>query len=120
MRPQFANEILNSVRRIYSTLIQVITGHNFLARHQFVIDSNQKNFDPEEGQSAECPLCEEGPQTSEHVIGQCGVLNQIRYKYFNYYQLTPPFVGLRKRDIVGFLRETRIDALAFFMEDQTD
>ena len=63
-----------------------------------------------------CPRCEQGPETSEHILAHCGAFNELRYAHFGSYQLQPPFTNLPKTSIVSFLREGSIDALLFFME----
>ena len=97
-------------------LAQLITGHNYMRRHQYIITTNQKGYVPNEEDTPICPLCEDGKESSEHIIGECAVLNQLRFKHFGSYQLSPPFTCLRKESVVSFLREGRIGALTFFME----
>ena len=61
--------------------------------------------------------CLEGEQSSQHILGECGALNQIRFKYFNQYQIPHvDFYTLKKSAIVGFLREAPVDELQFFIE----
>ena len=87
-----------------------------MKRHQYLIITNQKGYVPRGGDTPICPLCEDGPESSEHILGQCGALNELRFKHFGSYQLSPPFTSLRKEAIVSFLREGSIDALSFFMD----
>ena len=116
LRPKFAFGIVNSARATYSLLAQFMTGHNYMRRHQHLIITNQKNYVPDPRDTPICSFCGQGEETSEHIIGECGHFNQIRFKHFGSYQLQPPFTSLKKVSIVSFLRECNIDALSFFME----
>ena len=70
----------------------------------------------EEGEDPICDLCGDGEQTSQHIIGECGALTQLRLKYFNAPFLLPPFVSLKRSALTGFLREVPVDAIRFFVE----
>ena len=89
-----------------------------MKRHQYIIKTNQKYYLPDDRDTPLCPRCEQEPESSEHILAQCGAFNEIRFKYFGSYQLHPPFNNLRKSAVVSFLREGRIDALSFFMESE--
>ena len=114
LRPEFSNEIMNLKRKEYSAMIQVMTGHNYMARHQNIIDVANRVEDT----SPTCPLCNEGEQSSQHVIGECGMLSHIRFKYFNMYFISPPFTNLSRTALVGYLKELPIGELQFFLEEE--
>ena len=111
-RPKFAHEVLNSGRPAYSTLCQLITGHNYMNRHQHIIDVANRR----QGDGPDCTLCNEGPMSSQHILGECAALNSIRQKHFQQLQLEPPFNNLAKSALVGFCREAPITELRFFIE----
>ena len=113
LRPEKAWEMVNSVRPIYSLLVQFETGHNFMRRHQHVIDSANGI----QGTSATCRLCDTGEETSCHIISQCTELCDIRMKYFNRKYLNPPYLNLDKSALLGFLREVPIEELQFFLPE---
>ena len=84
-----------------------------MARQQHIIDVTNEVENPTD---PICTLCQDGEQTSQHILGECGALNELRFKYFNSYQLQPPFVNLKKGALIGFLREAPIDEVQFFFE----
>ena len=98
-------------------LAQFMTGHNYMNRHQYLIKTNQRHYVPDPEDTPTCPYCGQGEETSEHIIAECGNFNHIRFKHFGSYQLQFPFTSLKKNSIVGFLRESNIDALTFFMQE---
>ena len=112
LRPEKAWEMLNSTRKIYSLLVQLETGHNFMARHQHIIDSNNGI----EGTSPVCRLCDTDEETSAHILAQCTALTEIRLKYFGKENFSPPYVNLDKDAVVGFLREAPIEEMHFFLD----
>ena len=118
LRPVFSNQVVNSNRRDYSALVQVITGHNYMARHQYIIDTKKRNKGLIIGRPPTCTLCKQGEQSSQHILGECGALSQLRFKHFNTYYLTPPFVNLKRYALLGFLKESHIAELQFFMEEE--
>ena len=98
-------------------LVQFITGHNYANRHQFIIDNKkypEEELDPEARSAALCPLCDEGDETSYHILVECGALQKIREKHFGP-QVAPPFLYLKSAQIVRFLREIQ-GSLSFFTE----
>ena len=97
---------------MYSVLVQIMTGHNYMPRHQNIIDKANRVVGP----GPICTLCQEGEQSSQHIIGECGALNDIRFKHFDAYQLSPPFTALKKSALIGYLRDAPIDELHFFIE----
>ena len=112
-RPEMAYELLKAPRNIFGLLVQVITGHNYMKNHQFVID--QANGD--ETEDPTCTLCGDGNMSSQHILGECGALTHLRLKYFSAHFLLPPFTNLSKGALVGFLREAPIDEVQFFLTE---
>ena len=113
-RPDISFKILRTQRRIYSVLVQIMTGHNYMQRHQHLIDTTNGV----EGDGPTCLLCKQGEMTSEHIIGQCEELIGIRIKHFTEIELKPPFINLSLAAVIGFLREVPIVALQFFLEEE--
>ena len=75
-------ELLGKSRLEVSSLVQCITGHNFLRKHEALIDS---------GESLDsCRYCEEDsvPESSFHVVGECRAFNEVRHAIFQ-----APYVG---------------------------
>ena len=113
LRPDHSFEVVNSTRRFYSTLIQLETGHNFMAYHQHLIDKTNGV----QGTTPTCTLCGTGEQTSAHIIAQCHELIPLREKFFKNTFLTPPYINLEKGAVLGFLREAPIEELHFFLNE---
>ena len=94
-RPKFAFEVLRLPRPICSQVIHFVTGHNFLRRHQAIIDATDLNrLEQHEGLGedddfheamepiAECSLCGEDEESSYHIITACSRLMHIRMAVF--------------------------------------
>ena len=97
-------ELLGKSRLEVSSLVQCITGHNFLRKHEALIDS---------GESLDsCRYCEEDsiPESSFHVVGECRAFNEVRHAIFKRHTLAdPPEWTVRK--LASFLREASIGPL---------
>jgi len=63
------NYLLSLSRKALRLLLQVITGHNTLNKHMFVMGLNSSPF---------CNKCEEGNETSLHFVGSCPFYSIIR------------------------------------------
>ena len=83
-RPGFAFEVLRLPRPICSQIIHFVTGHNFLRRHQAIIDAeNLRRLEQFEGLGDDeefheamdpivaCSLCGQDEETSYHIMCQC-------------------------------------------------
>ena len=93
-------------------LVQIITGHNYMRKHQNTIDTANK----EEGEDPTCDLCHDGEQSSQHIIGECGALIPLRRKHFGTPFIFPPYTKLKKKALENFLREVPIGAVKFFLQ----
>jgi len=111
-RPEFSYAMLSTPRPMWGLLVQIITGHNYMKRQQWIIDTNNKT----QAEDPTCTLCQDGEMSSQHILGECGALIPLRQKFFNASFLLPPFDHLKKRELVGFLREAPVDELKFFLE----
>ena len=86
-------------------MVQFITGHNFLNRHQFIVYGLQEEVDPK------CELCDFNyDQTSQHIIGECPALLGPRLDVFSLHMMEPPF-NFPISAIIKFLRLAEIEAL---------
>jgi ribonuclease HI len=93
------HNLLSLSRKEYSLLCQFITGHNFLNRHNALVN---KRVD------AECQLClEEEDQTSLHIFAECPALAMLRQNVLGSPFLVPPLVWSVKQ-LSSFLREAHI------------
>ena len=97
---------------MFSLIVQLCSGHNYMKRHQHIIDTANKV----KSEGPVCTLCNEGEMTSQHIIGECGRLNSLRELTLGFPQLSPPFL-LSKSALVNFLRKVPIAELRFFIQE---
>ena len=97
---------------MFGLLVQIITGHNYMKRQQWIIDTH--NNAPAEDPT--CTLCQDGEMSSQHILGECGALTPLRLKHFSARFLLPPFDHLPKKALVGFLGEAPVEELKFFLQ----
>ena len=82
-----SHKILCRPKRVFSRLCQFISGHNFLARHNFIVYGPQ-----DEGYDPNCQYCDMGmPQTAKHLLSDCGYFLLLRSQIFRAYTIDPPF-----------------------------
>jgi ribonuclease HI len=79
-----SRKLLQQDRITLGELGRWILGHNFLLRHNHLLDPN--TFP-----SPICRKCQQGEETSSHLILDCEALGQDRYKIFGQHLLLPPF-----------------------------
>ena len=90
-------ELLNLPRGKFGHAVQILTGHNYMARHQFVCG---------ESPVTTCRLCDEGDESSEHILTQCGALQALREKYFGSALVTKEFIlNMNLERITAFIEE---------------
>lgn len=96
-----AKDILSMNRKELSSVVQVVTGHNFLGRHCAVVGDVEND---------ECRLCMEDEESSFHIVAECPALAGFRREIFGYPTLASPLVWsnqmrtfLRGRSIVQLL-----------------
>ena len=95
---------------MWGKLMQSLTGHGFLNRHNFLV------FGPnDEEVYPECDLCggingKAPDQTFGHIFAECPIFFEIRAQIFGVYTLDPPFI-YPKSKICQFLKETGIEEL---------
>ena len=90
-------------------MVQLMTGHNYLNRHQFVVHGAK-----DESRDPMCELCDFNyVQTSAHVLGECPSprLMELREELFGSKILEPPFM-LPIPAILKFLQSAGIEAFA--------
>ena len=106
--PQAAKSlrIVNLPRQQFGKMVQLITGHNYLNRHEFLIKGpKDEEVDPM------CQLCDYNYcQTSAHVIGECPALMGPRLEVFSLHTMEPPF-DFDIKSIIKFLHLANINAL---------
>ena len=78
-------------RQDYGEMIRLFTGHNYLNRHSHLLG---------EAESAECRLCGEEEETSEHVLCECPALNETRFRALGAHQTSADAFSLLPLDSV--------------------
>ena len=95
-------EMLSFGRRKLSALVQIITGHNFLKRHESLVNDDDYN---------ECRLCLEDEETSFHIIAECPALAGPRLRTFGVVFLKQNALQWSSREIASFIHEASIGPL---------
>ena len=97
-----SNLLCNLKRHDLGLVVQMITGHNRLKRHESIVN---RGGDPD------CRFCGPGtPETSWHIIGECPAFFQRRRESFETLHLDNPPKWNVKR-LLKFLRNSRIAEL---------
>ena len=92
--------ILSLDRDTLSVVVQMITGHNFLRRQNFVVGDDE---------DSECRLCLEDEESSFHVIAECPALGNARLTVFGTHHLEQPLKW--SSQMLTFLRGRSIGRL---------
>ena len=102
-----SNNITKCRRTVFSAVTQLITGHNFLARHEALVNTdNEEDYEA----FAECQYCNNGEETSFHILAECDAFALARMSIWGTDTLEAPFNFLKNIDIIAFLRTTKIEA----------
>ena len=103
---KLSNNLTKCRRAIFSGSVQFITGHNFLAYHECLVEN-----DSVVDETALCSFCDSDiEETSYHILAECDAFAAARFSTWGKDILEPPFSNLTNQDIVAFLRETQIPA----------
>ncbi len=101
-----SHQLLKLDRVKLSGMVQMITGHNFLKRHESLVHGTEDN---------ECRLCCEEEETSYHIMIECPALARLRLNSLG----TMCQVKLHEwsvNQVINFLREVPIDGLLTTLE----
>ena len=133
-RPGFAFDILRLPRPLCSQIIHFVTGHNFLRRHQAIIDSAELGYlEKHEGLGededfheamepiATCSLCGQKEESSHHIMTECPKLNTIRVGVFGREDILPPYDHIPLYKLVSYLKDVKLKTLEMrpFVEEYT-
>ena len=115
---QASRTIAKMDRRELSTVVQVITGHNFMNRHSFLLGDTDEE---------ECRLCLEDEESTFHVIAECPALWATRQQVFGVHTLEAPLtwstqmsIFLRGKTIGHLLGLGDLDQVALDIEDERE
>ena len=81
-----------------------MTGHNFLNRHNYIVNGIDNN--------PECDLCAHGYiQDTEHIIAECPRLMGLRLQIFGQHILHPPYTFISTGQLLAFLHRSGLQAV---------
>ena len=122
-RPRFAFEILHLPRPLCSQVIHFVTGHNFLKRHQALVDmaiftkaAEEEDLmgnaeEPLEPPCSNCSLCGQDEETSYHIMTECVILTQIRIAVFGKEEILPPYDNIPLYKLISYLKDVKLKSL---------
>lgn len=95
-----------TTRLQWGKLVQTMTGHNYLARHSYIVNPTDN--------SPICSLCDHGYiQDTEHIIAECPYFLGLRCDIFGQHLLVPPFNDLAVGKVLSYLHQSGVEALAW-------
>ena len=95
------NQTIKQGRESVSRLIQYITGHAFMGRHDQIVENGSKEGDG--SRAAECRFCQQADETPHHIITQCDPLSGRRNSWFSSHSLSTFFFNWKIHQILGFM-----------------
>ena len=123
-RPGFAFEVLRLPRPICSQIIHFVTGHNFLRRHQAIIDLEElsrlekherlgedEEFHEAMEPIAVCSLCGKDEESSFHIMTECPRLATARVGVFGRGVVRPPYTDIPVYKLISYLRDVKLKSL---------
>ena len=130
-RPAFFKSIINLPKPLVCQLVQILTGHTYLKRHQAVIDESERqrylealdwdNADDEgnaiiDAADPKCSRCLKGEETPLHLLSECDKLATLRHNIFGREDLVgpgeiPDFSDLPAYKLISFFREAKFETL---------
>ena len=97
--------LLKFSRKKFSILVQLITGHNFLNRHNSIVLNQFSQYD-----DSGCRYCDENEESSFHIFARCERFAEDHRRWFDQPFLDHTF-DVKAKDIMGFLRDAKIEEL---------
>merc|ERR1712242_340060 len=134
-RPLFYKSLIHLPKPIVGQLVQILTGHTYLKRHQAVIDESERqrtidalkliegNEYPDadsdgnaiiDAADPTCGRCHRGEETPLHLLSECSSLATLRLQIFGRHDLVgpgekPDFSDLPPYKLIAFFREAKFD-----------
>ena len=130
-RPKFVRELIYLPKLILGQIIQIITGHTYLKRHQAVIDESERqriieanDFDnaDDDGNAIidapdpSCSRCGKGEESPFHILTECDSLATLRKDIFGREDLVPKgsppdLTDISIHKLISFFLEAKFDTL---------
>ena len=107
-----SHKILCQPKKVFSKLLQCLSGHAFLAKHNAIVGapSGPSHYGPQ--LDPECRLCNVGHlQTPAHLLSECGYFLLLRAQIFEVYTLHAPYNTLPISKIIKFLQQSKLSEL---------
>ena len=112
-------------------LVQFLTGHCFLKRHQAIIDESERqriiaandydNTDDDgyaiiDAPDSVCSCCKKGEESPLHILSECDALADLRNSIFGKEEVLAPgeipdFSNLPLHQVVSFMKEAKFETL---------
>ena len=96
---------MRSRKRAYSILVQLVTGHNHMRRHNTIMEYSWPDME-----FANCRFCSEDEESSFHLLARCPNFAPQRLEYLGDVFLDHPF-KVKCKALIGFLRDADIEGL---------
>ena len=101
------NQIYKLGRESISLLIQYVTGHAFLGRHDQIVELGNKEGDGTE--AAACRFCKEADETPHHLLTECEPLALRRHDWFANQALPKYFYKWKLHEVLGYMELSDLD-----------
>ena len=104
--PRLAKKLLKLDRLKLSVMVQLITGHNFLNRHNAIVELGEA--DPE---MSACRFCHQDEESSFHILAECDMFTRLRRDIFLQDKLEASDLANSKTSVLNyikFLKKTEI------------
>ena len=101
---KLSKDLMKYRRKSYSRMVQLITGHNWLRRHNSIV---KNNFPAED---SGCRFCDEDEESSFHILAKCPMFAAQRREWFHTVEMSHPF-KLKAKQLMGFLRDINVEEL---------
>ena len=130
-RPKFSDDLMKLPKILLGQMIQIITGHTYLQRHQAIIDESERqriiaanNYDnaDDDGYAIidapdpSCTRCKVGEETPLHLLSDCESLATLRHSIFGDTEIVkkgavPDFSHLPLHQVISFFRDAGFKTL---------
>ena len=98
-----SKKLIKENRTNFSRLVRWITGHNFLKRHNAIINPDNQDL--------LCRYCSLEPETSSHLVTDCEVLCHVRAEAFNTHFLSTTEPYWQPHNLIKFINDNSVKDL---------